>query len=256
MEDVTEQVKSQQQAAAGNGNGSEVREQIDQARNASEMLRPATHDVRYWKIEGLDGDGQMRERVYAQEVLSYFGKQDFYSLMTDFFDRFISGEFGVKVKDLWESDLRKNIGSIPTQATPEEAQRLIDENIEMIRAFFKVIQRLPGLQQEILLLALGVPEGEQNWAKQTMSGPLSRGGLDDDTAFDMLKTFISQNAQPIKDFFVEKGADLLDHARKEILGEDSETSEEEQQTKVDDQGPDTPGGTPSSTIAPSVDEIH
>lgn len=252
MEDVTEEIRAQQQPAQTNGT-SEASDEIARNQAASNMLRPR-EDARFWKLVGLDGSGQVINRTYTQEVLSYFGKQDLYTLLTDFFDKFISGEFGIKVKDLWESDLRKNMGQITTEASPEQAQRLIDENLEMIKAVFRIVQRLPGLQQEIFVLALGVPENEQDWAKKTMAAPLSRGGLDDDTAFEILKTFVSQNAQPIKDFFSEKGMDFLDHARREILGEASETSEETEPPTTEGPDPDTPGGTLSSITAPSQGE--
>lgn len=231
-----------------------VREQVADSEAASSWLNPDYEHIT-WQVEGADAHGTHVVRQYVQEELSFFLKQDFIVLMNRYLDQFIGGEFGLSMKDLFEGDLRQRI-QIPDKVDPEVVQKSIEENIGMIQAIIKIIDKIPGFQHDIVVIALGIPEEERKWALRVLRGPISRGGLTDDQGFLILKTFITQNARAIRDFFESKGRDLMEHAQREILGEDSETSsdepEEEEKTETEEaaaEPEDSPGGTPSSTIA-------
>lgn len=222
----------------------DITQTIEESKEASEAINP-NGTKRVWHVEGPDGNGVHTERQYTQEELSFFNKQDFVTLINGYVDRFISGELGISLKDLFSGDMRAKV-QIPTEFTPEQAESMVSENAEVIEAVIKAINQIPGLQKDIMVLALGVPGGEAPWFKETIGGPVYRGGLTDEHGFDILKTFITQNAKPLQDFFVEKGRDLVDHFRVEVLGQDLST---------ETTSPSTDGGTPSSTTAPSPAEI-
>lgn len=227
----------------------EITEQIRESQDAAEAIQSSVPH-KAWVLEGIDGNGQARQIEYTQAELSFFEKQQFMTLLTEFVDKFISGELGISLQQLFEGDLRKRV-QIPTEFTGEQAENLLNENAGIIQAIIKVVNALPNLQQEIFLLALGVPRNEREFARQIMIGPVHRGGLTDDQGFEILKTFMTQNAKAIRTFFEERGADLVAHFRREVLEETVDSTVEEEETKTSlDEG--TPGGMPLSTSSPAI----
>jgi hypothetical protein len=226
----------------------EITDQIEKSADAVEAFEPGAA-TRQWVVSGRDGNDNPHERTYIQEELGFFPKQQFIVLASQFVDRFVSGDLGISMKDLFSGDLRKTV-AMPTEFSPEEAANKIESNTEMIRSVIKVVQQLPDLQIEIIMLSLGVPRNERDWAREVMTGPVSRGGINDEMGFDILKTFITQNAKTLIDFFAEKGRDLVNHAQRE-LGLMDQEPEEEKEAKTESPSGATPGGTPSSTTPPS-----
>jgi hypothetical protein len=69
-----------------------------------------------------------------------------------------------------------------------------------------------------------------------------------DDGFDLLYTFIRQNAKLIRRFFSEKGAELVRVFRTEVLEEVEGTATEvSTDTPAMNQGPGLPTGSPGST---------
>jgi hypothetical protein len=235
----------------------EVKQQIEESEAAAEAIQPST-ETRTWVIEGPDAAGNPITREYIQEELSFFNKQEFITLLTKYVERFISGELGVSLTELFQGDLRSRV-NIPTDLSPEAAESMVKENESLIMAVIRVVQSIPELQHQIFLLSLGVPRNERDWAVATMTGPVSRGGLNDDQGFAILKTFVTQNAQAIRDFFAEKGRDFVEHVQRELdLGPEEEVEEEqtepseETETTTEPEPIATPGGTPSSISSPDI----
>jgi hypothetical protein len=169
--------------------------------------------------------------------LSFFEKQDFITLMGGYFDRFAEGEFGISLKEIFGEDVRKQMGEIPTEVSANQAEQIIGDNADLIKAVVKVANTLPDLQLKIIMIALGVPPNERAFVGEILRGPVWRGGLTDDQGFEILHIFITQNAKAIRSFFAQKGRELVDHFREEVLPTEA------------DQNGDSPGSTPSSTSA-------
>jgi hypothetical protein len=234
----------------------DITEQIRESQDAADAL--VGEDQRRWKINAFDGDGNPVEREFIQEELGFFPKQEFMNLLTAEIDKFIRGEYGIKLGDLFSGDLRTQLAppdlSDPNQSA-DRVNKTIEENIGLINAFIKLVRTVPELQKEIIALALGVKRGaEREWFKWAISEPPSRGGLTDEQGFEILKIFIRQNAKAIRSFFEDKATELVEEFRREVLqesttSEDStepSTEEEPKETPLVEDAP-TPGGTPSST---------
>lgn len=220
----------------------EITKQIAESEDALKAMLPEKPH-RIWYLHVVDADGVEWDLRYVQSELSFFEKQDFTTLIGKYFERFADGEFGISIKDLFSDEIRTQI-RIPTEATPEVAERLVEENASLIKAIIKVVNELPDLQMEIILIALGVPTNERPAVAKTLRGPVWKGGLTDEQGFDILKTFITQNAVAIRDFFLKKARDLVEHFQDEVFPQEDK--------KVDQNG-STHGGTPSSTTPPQAD---
>lgn len=214
----------------------DITQDIQDSESALKAMLPGEAHL-VWELNGIDAHGGEHTLRYVQSELSFFEKQDFITLLGGYIDRFANGEFGIDLKDLFSGDLRSQV-SIPTDVSAEDAQKAIEENAELIKTLLKVVNSLPQLQVNLMLLALGVPPNERDFVSEILRGPVWKGGLTDDQAIVILKTFISQNAGPIRDFFSQKGQELVEHFQKEVL---------DKSTEEKSPSGDTNGGTPSST---------
>lgn len=237
----------------------DVTEEIQENEQALEMIESSV-PLRYWEVKGLDGNGVEQQRQYVQEELGFYPVQDFVTLATKYVEKFITGELGVSLGDIFQGDLRSRI-NLPTEMSTESAEQMMKENEQIIIGVIKAIQALPDLEISIMLLSLGVPRNERDWAAQVLRNPVSRGGLTRKQGFDLLKTFISQNTRAILDFFSQEGRDLVEHAQREIFGEESDESTEPETTETKEDLSTEPelavagathGGTPSSTSSPDI----
>lgn len=213
----------------------DITKQIEESQDAMRaMLPPTPHRV--WEISGVDAHGTERTLRYVQSELSFFEKQDFTTLLGGYLERFSEGEFGISIKELFSEETRAQI-KIPTDVDAGQVDEMLDSNIGLIKAIIKVVNQLPDLQIKIMMIALGVPENEQPFVSQVLRGPVWKGGLTDEQGFDVLKTFVSQNAVALRDFFLEKAVDLWEHAQRELFP-----------VVEEDKNGSTPGGKPSSTM--------
>lgn len=221
----------------------DITEQIELSELAIAAFDPKVPH-RVWQVDGPGPGGEPTQRRYIQAELSFFEKQEFLTLTAKYFNKLISGELGVSLKDLFSSDLRSQV-QLPTEFTGEQAESLVNENMEIIQAVINAIQMVPEYQHEVFLLALGVPGNEREWVKMIMKSPVYRGGFTDEQGFEILDTFIRQNAGPIRGFFAEKGRALMETFQSEVLGEQTEAPSKTETAET----PTSPGGTLSSTTA-------
>ncbi len=226
----------------------DITKQIQESQEALEALKPSTGEI-VWSVTTFDNDGNPGfTRAYRQMQLSFFGKQKFITMMNSYLDRFIKGEFGVTVGDLFggASQMRERL-KLPSEVNAESAERMVSDQQQMITAISKLVDILPGFQMNIILLALGVPDDDAPAVKATLEGPVYRGGLDDDQAFLILETFIRQNAKAIRDFFAERAPKLYRTAQAE-LSDPNQTSDGSENVVEASGG--TPGSMPSPTSSP------
>ena len=118
---------------------------------------------------------------------------------------------------------------------------VIEENQAIIDVVFKLVEIAPDFQLDVIALSLGVHPRRVEWFKEAISDPPHRGGLTITEGFDILKTFIRQNASEIRDFFVDEATSLVKEFRLAVGMEDEE-GESDSST----------GGTPSSTTSQDI----
>jgi hypothetical protein len=239
----------------------DVTEQLQESQAAIMAVEGTSVPKRAWEVKGEDRDHNMIERTYIQEELSFYQVQDFANIGTSYVQKFINGELGVSLKEIFTGDLKQRV-QMPSMddVNAESAEKLIDENTDLILGIIKAINKIPELEMQIMLLSLGVPIGEQKWAETILRGPVSRGGLTRQQGFDLLLTFIKQNTQAVVDFFSQQGREFVEAARKEIMGDDGDEDSEVEEVQEETINPpeetvedaDIRGGMPSSTSAPPI----
>lgn len=203
----------------------EVRALREKSEEAVDALAPS--ESIEWKVQGADATGAVRERVYYQEEMSFFYKAEFMNMLGRVMDeRFLSENSGLNIADLFDSEVKLEI---PTELNRDEVQKQLGQSMGMINAFLRLIQIFPDLMKDIFAIALGIPKPERNWAMGILTGPTRTGGLSDDQGFQIIDTFIEQNAEAIRKVFTERLARTAEKARMAL------------------RGLDTPGSTPSST---------
>lgn len=197
---------------------------------------------------GMPVDGA---KIYIQGELGMFYAQEFATIIAATLRGFVSGEMGMKLGDLFRGDIQK-----PVTYDPEELDKAVDENRELIAAFFKLIEIAPGLQKDIICLSLGIDSRERPWAKEQFSGPISRGGLSIPEAFDILKWFVRQNAKLLRETFVGEAQELAEIFRLEVLGQTPTETVESTATEREPALAGSLGGTQSSTSSPPTPDIE
>lgn len=233
-------------------------DEVSKAESAIESLVPSVPN-RTLNFKLMAYDGQMVDREYTQDVLGFFPVQEFTTMLSRIIKNFVDGEYGIKIGELFRGDVQSQLPQM-NKMTPEEmaakAEEMVDQNQQLIMAFFKLTEIVPDFQQDIIALSLGVLRQEREWFKGAISEPPSRGGLTIDEGFDILNMFIEQNASEIRRFFAEKGRELVDKFRLEVLDQDpskDDSSESSTETSAPPEA-DTPtrGGMPSSISSPTT----
>jgi hypothetical protein len=238
----------------------EVDQQVADSQKAIESLESSVPH-RIVKFNWFNTDGSPLVAEYSQEELGFFGVQEFTTLTTDSvreLTREQKDEFGnvispgLKISELFSNtDLQKQMAN-PTTFDVEQLEKTVDQNEKLINGFLSLIKMLPGYQQEVLCMSLGVPRNNREWVKLQFQEPVSRGGLSVKDGFDLINTFIIQNAPVIRDFFAGQGKQLIATFQEHVLQQTP--AEDETTTEVPKAAPASLGGTPSSTSSPDIQE--
>lgn len=216
----------------------DISDQIAESKEQIEAIQPSTPERRL-KFNLVFPDDVRREYDVIQGELGMFPVQEFVTLMTGIIDDFAKGKYGIKIGELFRGEIKT-----PDQYTPDEVEKVVDENSQLIAAFLEAVKMLPGLQKEIICLSLGIEPRQREWFKGAISRAPSQGGLTVDEGFDLLIWFLRQNAKLVRRFFEEKGRELVDEFRLQVLGETLDVEGTATETTEES---DSPGSTPSST---------
>lgn len=234
-------------------------ERLAQARAEVDAMRPPVQERNLLFNLVMPDDTTRQDVEVVQEMLGYYPVQEFTTIMGEIIDKFVKGEFGMKLGELFSGKVK-----MPQDYTPETVNKTVEENMQLIQAFLEAVRIIPGLQQDIMCLSLGIPPEQRPWFKKAISRPPSQGGLTVDEGFDILIWFIRQNSDLIKRFFSEKVAEVVAEFQQHALGREIEavlktddvqtdpatapktTAEEETGTS------DSPGSTPLSTSSPAT----
>lgn len=165
-------------------------EQVD-ALEPMAKIPPRVQHLRY-------GDVQ---RDYVQKPLAFFGKMRFLQVMGEALDRAMSGEDGLTFAALLGGGPEGDRVLSPDGTVRFEAIKDVDV---FIRAVAKLTAYAPELLQDVYVIALGVPRSEELWAKAAMDQHEDDGGLSDEDGIAILETFVGQNGEVLRSFFVDR----------------------------------------------------
>lgn len=229
-----------------------IQEQVEQSREAIEAIESSIETRTLTFTGWTQPDGRdAGERTYVQGPLGMFPVQEFTTQTTAILNSFIQGDMGLRIGELFRGEVK-----MPTQFDGETVDKVVEDNIELIKAFIKLVEMFPDYQKDIIALSLGVRRSEREWFKECISEPPHRGGLTLEDGFDILIWFIKQNAELIRRVGRGKARELVDTFALEVLNrkpeEETENSSTEEQPKTTEESFDSPGGTPSSTSSPAT----
>lgn len=219
----------------------EVAEQVQRSEAATEAIESSVPQ-RILKFHNwILPDGRvLDEKQYVQAPLGMMPANEFTTMVTKVLNQFVQGEMGMKIGELFRGEV-----AMPKTFDADTVDKVVEDNLEIIKAVLKLFEISPGIQLDIMALSLGVPRKEREWFKECISEPPHRGGLTLDEGFDIFIVFIKQNVPMLKKLATGKAQELVDVFSLEVLGRDptvDSTVEEETEETID-----SPGGTPSST---------
>ncbi len=97
-----------------------------------------------------------------------------------------------------------------------------------IEGFLQIMDDVPGLQQEIIALSLGVRRRDREAFKEQISEAPQYGGLSIDEGVEIVKFFIRQNAVAIRRFLAQQlreiGEEIMEAVGDLIVGQDADSS--------------------------------
>jgi hypothetical protein len=168
---------------------------------AIQALQPP-HAARPVIVEG-NISGQEYRREFTQKPLSYFAKLEFFGLLGGAIEQVMSGPDGMTVDGMMQSVL--GVGSTDLDV--------------FVAGISRLAQHVPGLMEDCYCIWIGVPVGEREFVKYLWTQPVGEGGMSDEDGFGILETFIDQNVQSLKDFFVLRAPGLAKRASARLSGE-------------------------------------
>jgi hypothetical protein len=194
---------------------------------ALETLEPMT-EPREWIIgkpptEGGEDDEYSR---YVQRPLGYMQRMRYFALVSSTITEAIKagGTINMGATDLFGGE-----GSLRQRAAALTDADFADAGSFMALAF-QLLAYSPDFLLESYCMWLDVPGKEKGWAKRVMSQPRdpsrNKWGLTDEMGLGMVETFIDQNYEDTRRFFVEKVPKLLTRLRQredEQKGHESES---------------------------------
>jgi hypothetical protein len=156
--------------------------------------------VRTYVVGKSPEDGGRGVVTLVQRPLAFFGKLELFSVLGKALDTVLAE--GISIGELLEE----------TPDRPADELRLQD--IQDADTFVKAISVLamhsPELFKELYCVILQVPREHRERVMTIMSDPEDLGGLSDDQGFEIMDTFIAQNGELLKRFFVDRIIPLFD----------------------------------------------
>lgn len=200
------------------GNTAEARDTLAELGEEIDAIQPSSA-VRVWSI-GKGSDA----REYTQRPMSYFQKLQLFSVLGEAIDRITQGPDGLNTAELFG----QKSASVSPDGTVSFGGGEGDQ--AFIQALTKIAMAAPDLIAELYCVVLNVPKGDREWAKEAMSRAESEGGLSDEVGFAILETFVEQNGEALRTFFVEKGAGLMKRMTAHFRRDESESSKQSSPT--------------------------
>lgn len=150
--------------------------------------------------------------TYVQAPLSFIGKMRLSSILGRALRRAMESGGGPALASLFGSSEEELTEAVVTGRKPLTKEEL-DETALFMQAIGVLMEFVPDIMLDVYVVALNVPDGEQEWAKETMSLRAEEGGLSDADGVEILETFVNQNWEALKSFFAEQIQPLLQKIR-------------------------------------------
>lgn len=186
------------------------RREAEEAEAALEALDPST-DARRWVIgkPPQEGGKDTQYSVYIQRPMAWMPRQRFFALLGKTMSQAIRATGG-SVGGM--SDIFGDEGG----SLVERGRRLSQRDFQDASSFFSLAMELIGYSPDFLLesyiLWLDVPRTERTWAKTILDMPYcpeeDKWGLREGEHLEIIQTFIDQNYEDIRRFFIETLPDL------------------------------------------------
>ena len=142
---------------------------------------------REWKVTDHYG-GEVLERTYVQRPLSFMGKLEFFSLLGRTLQSALQEEGADALAGL--------VVTAQSATAPSGGINGMDDAVALMT---RLAQYVPEFVLDSCVIALRVPKGEREWVKSVWETDLS-----DDDGMEMVEIFIEQNAEALRDFFVQR----------------------------------------------------
>lgn len=191
-------------------------------------------------FEWPDAGGNLHPVEFTQATLGMFPAQEFITMMTRVINDVLEGKYDVDVMELFRDRQKLQSAAMPSDLNQDAVEQTINEWKPYIQGFLKLVDVVPGLQQDIIALSLGVRRRDREEFKERIAEAPHLGGLGIDDGVDIIKTFIQQNARVLKRFLGIQVREIGEELMRAL--------------EVERQDAPTDGGTPSSISSPPIPE--
>jgi len=184
----------------------EREQEIERAREELDKLEPRTVPVR-WMVGKTPehGGNEKQYSIYVQDKLPWMPRQQFFSLVARTFSQAIKASGGNV------GGMADVFGSQEGGSLIERGRRLSERDLTDASQFMALAFELIGYSADFLIdcyvILLSVPRSEREWARMRFSEPwepeADKWGLKDEDHELIIQTFIDQNYEEIRRFFVE-----------------------------------------------------
>lgn len=224
----------------------DVERRVEREREIIEDLSPEATVKRVFLVTMPDGNERRVE--YVQATLGLFPTQEFLMMMQRIIKDFMNGKYGITVGDLFAVSGDEIRNRLPENFDSDSIDGVFRENESIISAVLNAIEIVPGFEQDVIALSLGVHPDERERFKKLISDAPHRGGLTIDEGVDIIKVFIRQNVRSIRRFLERQTREIYD----EIVGLLAPKEKMETESKPIEPSTSSPGSTPSSTSSPAT----
>ena len=224
----------------------DVERRSEREREIIEDLSPEATVKRVFLVTMPDGNERRVE--YVQATLGLFPTQEFLMMMQRIIKDFMNGKYGITVGDLFAASGDEIRNKLPENFDSDSIDGVFRENESIIRAVLNAIEIVPGFEQDVIALSLGVHPDERERFKKLISDAPHRGGLTIDEGVDIIKVFIRQNVRSIRRFLERQTREIYD----EIAGLLAPKEKTETESKAIEPSISSLGSTPSSTSLPAT----
>lgn len=168
----------------------------------TEVLEPKASNYRV-----VLSEGNSNELILIQKPLSFFGKIEFFSVMSSAIDKALSD--GLSVSDLLD--------------TPQRTSELNEDSFKeadlFVKSLLKLVKYAPDLLFDLYVVFLGVPRGDRDYVIERL-----RDELTDEQGIGIINAFVDQNWDVLVSFFKEQILPLVSKISKKVAGQESESS--------------------------------
>jgi hypothetical protein len=178
---------------------------MEEARKALEALEPTTMAVR-WMIGKTPeyGGNEKQYSIYVQDKLPWMQRQRFFALVSRTFSQALKQSGGAV------GGMGDIFGAEESGSLIERGRRLTQRDITDASQFMQLAFELVGYSADFLvecyLILLDVPRAEHEWARirfaEGWDPEREKWGLKDEDNEKIIQTFIDQNYEEIRSFFV------------------------------------------------------